>query len=152
MLRRGRMLLIETRRAEARDWPAVEALLTESGLPLDGAAEAFTTGVVAREGERLIGCAAIEPYDGSALLRSVAVVPDRRGTGVGRALVAAAESLARDNGAETLVLLTETAAPWFARLGYEVIDRSTVPADVARSIEFEMACSDTAIAMRRSLT
>jgi hypothetical protein len=32
-----------------------------------------------------------------------------------------------------------------------VIDRATVAEDVARSIEFETACSSTAVAMRRSL-
>ena len=151
MLRRDGLLLMETRRAETRDWPSVRALLTESGLPLDGAADAFSTGFVAREGDRTVGCVAIEPFDGSVLLRSVAVVPDRRGTGLGTALVHAAEDLARDTGARTIHLLTDTAEPWFARLGYEVIDRSVVPSDVARSIEFETACSETAVAMRRRL-
>ena len=142
---------MQTKRAEARDWPAVRDLLTEAGLPLDGAAEAFATGVVAGDGDRLVGCAAIEPYDGAALLRSVAVAPDQRGAGVGTSLVRAIEDLARERGAASLILLTETAEPWFDRLGYEVIDRSMVPADVAGSIEFETACSTTAVAMRRSL-
>ena len=142
---------METRHAEAGDWPAVRDLLAEAGLPLDGAADAFATGVVARDGDRLVGCAAIEPYDGAALLRSVAVVPDQRSTGVGTGLVRALEDLARDRGAVRLILLTETAERWFSRLGYEVIDRSVVPADVARSIEFETACASTAVAMRRTL-
>ena len=58
---------------------------------------------------------------------------DQRGTGVGTSLVHAVEDLARETGATELILLTETAEPWFTRLGYTVIDRSTVPADVARS-------------------
>jgi len=126
-------------------------LLTEAGLPLDGAAEAFATGVVARDGDRLVGCAAIEPYGGAALLRSVAVAPDQRRTGVGTSLVHAVEDLARDRGAMSLILLTETAEPWFTRLGYETIDRASVPVDVAGSVEFETACSTTAVAMRRTL-
>ena len=72
------------------------------------------TGVVASDGDRLVGCAAIEPYDGAALLRSLAVVPDRRGAGVGTRLVHAVEDLARDRGARSLILLTETAEPWFS--------------------------------------
>ncbi len=142
---------MQTSRAVSGDWPSVCDLLTEAGLPLDGAAEAFATGVVASDGDRLVGCAAIEPYDGAALLRSVAVVPDQRGTGVGTSLVHAVEDLARDRGATTLILLTETAEPWFSRLGYDVIDRSTVPADVGRSVEFETACSTSAVAMQRTL-
>lgn len=151
MLWRNWLLLMRTKRAAADDWPAVRDLLTEAGLPLDGAAEAFATGVVASDGDRLVGCAAIEPYDGAALLRSVAVVPDQRGTGVGTNLVHALEDLARDGGARSLILLTETAEPWFTRLGYTAIDRSSVPADVASSIEFVTACSTTAVAMRRTL-
>ena len=151
MLRWLRLLLMQTKRAAASDWPAVRDLLTEAGLPVDGAAEAFATGVVVSDGGRLVGCAAIEPYDGAALLRSVAVVPDHRGTGVGTSLVHALEDLARDGGAMSLILLTETAEPWFNRLGYETIDRTSVPVDVATSIEFETACSTTAVAMRRTL-
>jgi amino-acid N-acetyltransferase len=151
LLWRQRLLLMQTRHAEAADWPAVHDLLAEAGLPLDGAAEAFTTGVVVSDGDRLVGCAAIEPYDGAALLRSVAVAPDRRGTGVGTDLVRAVEDLARDDGATSLILLTETAESWFRRLGYTSIDRSMVPADVARSVEFVTACSTSAVAMRRTL-
>jgi amino-acid N-acetyltransferase len=151
LLRRDRLLLMQTKRAETVDWPVVRGLLAEAGLPLDGAAEAFATGVVVNDGDRLVGCAAIEPYDGAALLRSVAVVPDQRGTGIGTSLVHALEDLARDHGATSLILLTETAESWFRRLGYTAIDRSSVPADVARSVEFETACSTSAVAMRRSL-
>ena len=142
---------MQTKRAEAGDWPAVRDLLAIAGLPLDGAASAFSTGVVAMDGERLVGCAAIEPYDGAALLRSVAVAPDHRGAGVGTTLVHAIEALARDRGATSLILLTETAEPWFRRLGYATIDRTSVPGDVASSVEFETACSTSAVAMQRTL-
>jgi amino-acid N-acetyltransferase len=152
LLRRQRLLLMQTKRATTADWPAVHDLLTEVGLPLDGAAGAFATGIIATEGDRVVGCAAIEPYDGSALLRSVAVVPDLRGSGVGASLVHDAEDLARDSGASSLILLTETAETWFSRLGYETIERTSVPADVAGSIEFETACSTSAVAMRRILS
>lgn len=133
------------------DWPSVRALLAESGLPLDGGAEAFATGVLALDGDRLVGCAAIEPYHDAALLRSVAVADDHRGTGLGTILVHAVEDLALDRGAAEPILLTETAEAWFSRLGYQVVDRSEVPADVAGSVEFETACSEAAVAMRRRL-
>lgn len=142
---------MRTRRADGGDWPAVRELLVDSGLPVEGAEEAFATGVIVRDRDRLVGCAAIEPFGGSALLRSVAVVSDRRGTGVGTDLVRASEALARDHGARELILLTETADLWFGRLGYAVIERSTVPAGVAGSVEFEAACSTSAVAMRRTL-
>ena len=140
-----------TARATAADWPAIESLLVASALPLDGAPAAFATGLVERQDGVLVGVAAIEPYDGAAVLRSVAVREDQRGRGLGHELVAAAEALARDGGASELILLTETAEPFFARLGYEVIDRASVAEDVAASIEFSTACPSTAVAMRRRL-
>ncbi len=138
-------------RAEPVDWPAIRDLLTASGLPLDGAREAFDSGVVTREAGRIVGCAAVEPFGPVALLRSVAVAPDRRGSGIGRGLVNAAEEVARDHGSTDLILLTETAERWFRNLGFAVIDRSMVPADVAGSVEFLTACSTNAVAMRRTL-
>ena len=143
---------MQPQRATGADWPAVRDLLVRVDLPLDGAEEAFKNGLVAVQDDRLIGCAAIETFDGAALLRSVAVTPQRQGSGIGASLVHAAEALARQAGADEMILLTETAEPWFEALGYERIARATVAADVAASVEFATACSESAVAMRRSLT
>jgi amino-acid N-acetyltransferase len=115
-------------RARIQDWPAIESLLVASGLPLDGAASAFMSGVIERHGDELIGCAAIELFDGAGILRSVAVRDAHRGQGLGQGLVRAAEDLAREAGVAELLLLTETAESWFTRLGYEVIDGEAVRA------------------------
>ena len=138
-------------RARPADLPAVEALLSACGLPLDGTADAFANGVVAREGGALIGAAAVEPYGAAGLLRSVAVAAAHRGTGLGHALVAAAEALARDDGIRDLYLLTETATGWFPRLGYATVPREEAAAAVGASVEFTTACDLTAVAMRKSL-
>ena len=142
---------MQPQRATAADWPAVRDLLVRVDLPLDGAETAFETGLVTVDEDRVVGCAAIETYERTALLRSVAVTPRLQGSGVGTSLVHAAEALARTTGANEMILLTETAEPWFERLGYERIEREAAPADVARSVEFVSACSETAIAMRRPL-
>lgn len=139
-------------RSDSADTPAVEALLAEAGLPLEGAAEALTTsGVVARASGMVVGGAAVERYGEAGLLRSVVVAQDHRGTGTGRALVAAAERLARDDGIRALYLITETASDWFPRLGYEVVPREEARAAVGASIEFTMACAATGVPMRRVL-
>ena len=140
-------------RATASDVPAVEALLSAAGLPLDGAAEALNLGVVARDEATgaIVAAAAIERYGDAGLLRSVVVAPELRGTGLGRALVAEAEALARSVGIRDLYLLTETAIDWFPRLGYEVVDRAAATAAVGESIEFTTVCRDTGVPMRRVL-
>ena len=142
---------MEVARATSADLPAIEGLLTASGLPLDGVAQAFETGVVVRDGEALIGAAAVEIHDDGALLRSVVVADAHRGSGIGRRLVLDAERLARDRGATEVYLLTETAGDYFPRLGYARLERDAVPAGVQRSAEFTTACATSAIAMVRSI-
>jgi amino-acid N-acetyltransferase len=143
--------LIRIERARPSDVPAVLRLLAAAGLPLDGAAQALQTGVVAREGETVVGAAGVERYGSAGLLRSVAVAPERQGEGLGRQLVAAAERVAREEGVTELFLLTETAIGWFPRLGYAVVPREDAAAVVGASVEFRTACPDTSIAMHRVL-
>jgi amino-acid N-acetyltransferase len=145
------VLLMRIDRATPEDVPAVEGLLAAAGLPLEGAAEALVTGVVARDGSAVVGAAAVEGYGEAGLLRSVVVAADWRGASLGRALVAAAEELARGLGERELYQLTETAADWFRRLGYQAVDRDVARAAVGESIEFTMACASTGVLLRRSI-
>ena len=138
-------------RATVADVPAVEALLAAAGLPRDGAAEAFADGVVARDGSSVVAAAAIERYGAAGLLRSVVVAEGNRGTGLGRAIVAAAEDSARSAGIRDLYLLTETAPGWFPGLGYEVVERAAAAAAVGASIEFTTVCKDVGVAMHKAL-
>jgi amino-acid N-acetyltransferase len=138
-------------RATGDDLPTVEGLLRDAGLPLVGVPAAFASGVVARDGGAIVGAAALETYGPAALLRSVVVRPSSQGAGVGRALVSSIESMARGLGVDELFLLTETAADWFTRLGYEPVGRSVLPAGILASDEVTVACSVSAVTMRRGL-
>jgi amino-acid N-acetyltransferase len=142
---------MQVERAGSADTQAIEGLLTAAALPRDGAADAFGTGLVARDGDAIVGAAAIEPYGDKGLLRSVVVASGRRGSGIGTRLIEASETFASELGIDELYLLTDTAEHWFARLGYERTERENVPARVRSSIEFTTACADTAVAMKRRL-
>ncbi len=100
--------------------------------------------MIARDGDEVVGSAALEPYGAAALLRSVAVDARLRGEGLGQRLTRAALDLARDRGVATVYLLTETAADFFARFGFHAIDRSAVDAAVQQSVEFTSACPASA--------
>ena len=143
--------VVAVRAAGPADLPAVRALLSAASLPLDGADQAFEQGVVAVAGGIVVGAAALERYGTDGLLRSVVVEPGQRGTGVGRALVAAAETLAAGLGIRDLYLLTETAVEWFPRLGYVMLDRAAAPGGIAGSWEFRFACVERGVLMYRSL-
>jgi amino-acid N-acetyltransferase len=138
-------------RAARTDAAAVLALLEAAGLPLEGAADALALGVVAREDGAIMGAAAVERHGEAGLLRSVVVAETHRGTGVGQELVRAAEALAREGGLREVYLLTETAADWFARLGYEAVSRERARAAVGGSVEFTLVCATTGVPMRRAI-
>lgn len=138
--------------ARPQEYPAIQALLREHRLPEAGLRPHLATTLVARNGERVIGTAALELYDGSALLRSVAVTGTQRGTGLGRTLTKAALELARTRGVHTVYLLTETAEAFFTHLGFQKTERGSVTAAVRASVEFTTACPASAVCMVLQLT
>lgn len=137
------------RPAAPADLGEVEQLLTASGLPLDGVREALPTFVVAEAGDAIVGVAGLEVCRETALLRSVAVRPEWRSHGVGRALVTRVISDAEAKGLRALYLLTTTAERYFPSFGFRTIQRDDVPAEVRETAEFRGACPASATVMCR---
>jgi N-acetylglutamate synthase-like GNAT family acetyltransferase len=138
---------VTVRKAEAADYARITRLLTDAALPLDGLSGHQNFLVLCRDGG-VLGCAAIERYGQYGLLRSVALESHERRHGLGRRLVQEALQQARRAGIAEVVLLTTTAAPFFARLGFHAIRRDAVPAPLRASVEFQSACPETAAVMR----
>ena len=139
------------RPATSADRDAIERLLVESDLTTHALPDWIDRFWVAEQDGRITGVAGIELYADGCLLRSVAVRPELRGTGLGRALVERALESARESGARQAYLLTLTAERWFPRLGFREIARQEVPASVRESGEFKEACPASAIVMTRPL-
>jgi len=116
---------MEIRRATERDAPAIRALIdlyVADGTLLPRTAEFIASHaghfVVAVRGDRVVGCAHLDEYAPSlAELRSLAVAPDAQGSGVGRALVAAVEDLARRRGYGTVFAVSND-EEFFAKHGF----------------------------------
>lgn len=142
---------LHIRLARSSEQPLLEALIASCNLPLAGFAVDGRTTLVARKGDKVGGCAALELYGNSALLRSLAVEVPLRRQGLGRELVAAATALAKRRGVTQVYLLTTTAAPFFEKLGWSRISRAQVPQAVTTSVEFQEACPQTAAVYRLSL-
>jgi amino-acid N-acetyltransferase len=138
--------------AAARDMPAIRALLERAGLPTNDLASAQANFAVVREEHAVVATGALQHFGPSALLRSVVVASDRRGGGLGRMIVWELERRARAAEVSQLVLLTETAADFFQRLGYRIVDRNSAPAAVQMSEEFRSLCPSSATCMAKSLT
>ena len=134
--------------AASADLAAIRALLEQAGLPTADVGEALVPGfVVLRDGQSVLGSAAVEVLGSCALLRSVAVAPGLQSRGYGAHLTVAAQELARSLGLAPLYLLTTTAADYFARRGFRRVERDALPAEVRASHEFSTLCPATAVAM-----
>jgi amino-acid N-acetyltransferase len=133
------------------DLPAILNLLRRSKLPTEGLEHHIQTTLIARLENGVVGCAAIERYGSAGLLRSVAVDERHRGTGLGQALTRAALELARAYRLKTVYLLTETAAEFFPKFGFQTVARDAVDSAVKQSIEFTKLCPSSATAMRLDL-
>jgi len=142
---------ISFRPALASDLGPLGRLLSELELPVDGIEESWRRFTVAESAGEIVGVAGVEIYPDGALLRSVAVLPSARGTGLGRALVERALVTAGEAGAKEVYLLTTTAEGYFQRLEFSEVPREAVPATVQTSVEFRGACPASAIAMHRRL-
>lgn len=140
------------REATDLDLDAVESLLTANDLPLDGVKENFSSFVVAEDKGEIAGAIGLEKFGSVALLRSVVVSPQYRGSGIGRSLVEQVLERASGQGIEELFLLTTSAEKYFPRFGFTPTTRSAVPAAVKTSAEFRGACPDSAVVMTRQIT
>jgi len=139
------------RPATVADHSQVTALLARLGLPLAGVSSTLDGFVVAEGEGGVVGTAAMEHYGTVGLLRSVAVDPARRGTGLGGSLVEYVLGRAGAAGINDVFLLTTTAERYFPRHGFAVASREAVPAALAASEEFRGACPASAVLMRRRL-
>jgi amino-acid N-acetyltransferase len=99
----------------------------------------------------LEGLVGLELYGEAALLRSLAVATERRGTGLGTQLVEHAEGYAREKGVTSLYLLTTTAEAFFRRRGYTRIPREEAPAAIKSTSEFSGICPASSAFMVKHL-
>lgn len=93
--------------------------------------------------EGLIGFIGLEGKGADRLLRSLVVLPTRRGKGYGRMLVQRLEGVA-DRGVERLHLLTSGTREFFRRLGYADAGRDAAPAPIAATAQFTSLCGPRA--------
>ena len=130
----------------------VATLLEKSGLPtadLVAGAPVKLFGIA--DGAACVGVVGLELHGQDGLLRSLAVEPTRQKTGLGRALVDAAEQEARKAGVRKLYLLTTTADRYFEKLGYRRLQRAEAPASITATAQFSSLCPSSSAFMCKPL-
>lgn len=121
------------RKARAGDVDEIRALIVSENMPAMEVEERLDGFFVLEDEGRLVGCAGLEVYGGSAVLRSVMVVPPLRGSGEGERLTARGLDYARQQGAARCYLFTMTAPGFFARFGFERCTLDDFDADARES-------------------
>jgi amino-acid N-acetyltransferase len=126
--------MLQTRHAVLPDVEPIHAIIqpyADAGtlLPRSRAelAENIRDFVVAEDGGRIVGCGALHLYGTHlAEIRSIAVAPQSKGRGAGRALVNALMDEARRHSVSCVCLFTRT-PEFFGHLGFEVARREELP-------------------------
>jgi len=115
-------------------------LLMECRLPVSDISATSARFFGARSGGNLVGVVGLEAYPPFALLRSLAVAPAFRSSGLARDMVGFVESLAASSGIDALYLLTTTAEKFFLNLGYSPADRAAAPPAIRGTSQFSGLC------------
>mgnify|MGYP001501911335 CR=1 FL=1 len=123
------------------------AALRGEGLPDAGDGRYFT----AHEHGDLVGYVGLEISGPDALLRSAVIFIRARRRGLGRAMIERLLALASEYGIERVWLLTTSAPGFFAKLGFDHVERTTAPPAIAASEEFSDLCPSTAVCLVRAL-
>ncbi len=134
--------------ATPADLDPIKEMLIANELPVAGVEDHWKTFVVARDGERMVGCGGAEAYPNAALIRSVAVARDYRSSGLGRRIVRQLLDRLASRGIREFYLLTTTAEEYFRKRGFKTIDRDEVHPQLLGSREFQDACPASATCMR----
>ena len=134
--------------AKSDQYPAIQKLLKICDLPSADIGQPNQVFYVHGQNNNILGVCGIELYDGQALLRSLAVHPDKRGTGLGSKLLEyTIQKAEQQYGVELFYLLTTTAAAYFKKKGWKELLRESAPAAIKASQEFSSICPESAVCL-----
>lgn len=132
------------------DPASLVGLLSEAGLPTHDVGEPGRVFLrYASEGGEFVGIGGFEPLGAAILLRSIAVVFEHRGRGVGGAITADLMARGREHGATEAFAFTIGERTFLAALGFRRVDRAEAPAAVLATRQATGLCSASAILWRR---
>ena len=139
------------RKAIPKDFAAITKLLQGVNLPTSDVSTDLTHFFVIEEDGEIIASAGLELYDNLGLLRSVAVDKNHRNRSLAMVLVKKLLSYATGEKLKALYLITTTAEHYFAKRGFQTVNRDTIPAPITSSSEFSSTCPSTATVMVKEL-
>ena len=112
--------MFSLRRATQQDETAIRVLIHQVGInPMGLEWSHFLLAV--DENDQMIGCGQIKPhFDGTRELASIAVIPERRGEGVARAVI---ERLQADNPPPLYLTCRSVLGPMYEKFGFRALEQ-----------------------------
>ncbi|NJK86451.1 MAG: GNAT family N-acetyltransferase [Bacteroidales bacterium] len=129
----------------------ITSLLTENHLPVNDLDSGLRYFIGAFSDEKLTGFAALEGTGDYGLFRSLVVSEEFRSSGIGKKIHDALLTHSLVEGFKKLYLLTTTADTYFAKQGWIVVQRDTVPDSIKKTEEFSSICPSAAVCMEFNL-
>jgi amino-acid N-acetyltransferase len=137
--------------AAPSDYQAVCELLSKHKLPTEDINKELSHFFIVRQHGSLVGVIGMEQYGEYGLLRSMATDPAFRNNGIASTLIVALFNYGKSRGLKEIYLLTETAENYFAKKGFQNINREQAPAAIKQSAEFSHLCPSTAVVMKKEI-
>jgi amino-acid N-acetyltransferase len=122
------------------DADEIKIFLKRFKLPAGGIEPHLQNFIMVKCEDGLVGTLGLEIYDKLGVLRSFAVEPESRGLGIGQEMYGQMLEHVRSLGLTDLYLLTTSAELYFAKRGFEKVERKGTPPVLGKSIEFKSAC------------
>lgn len=129
--------------------PELRVALAAEQLPVDDLAEAGRRFFRVIRGGATVGFAGYELHGDAALLRSIVVLPDHKGRGIGEATLRLLIEEASQAGARRGYLITLSAAPFFEKRGFTPVGRDAVPEAILATRQAASLCPASATILTR---
>ncbi|MEO5325327.1 arsenic resistance N-acetyltransferase ArsN2 [Mesorhizobium sp. CC13] len=124
--------------------PELAAALQAEQLPTDDLTESGGQFFRFTEDGKIAGFGGFEAHGRSVLLRSIVVLPQVRGQGIGRRIATLLLRRASDLGAHEAYLLTASAAEFFESVGFQRIERQAAPVEILATKQASSLCPSAA--------
>ncbi|MFT2720130.1 GNAT family N-acetyltransferase [Deinococcus sp. A31D244] len=119
---------VQIRLASSADRDTVTRVFHDSGLDTDATLADGTTYWVLERGGQPVGAIGLEHGEGASLLRGAAVMPEARGSGLGRRLVMSAVEYAQGRGDRAIYMFSK-GGDW-GTFGFQQVPLAVVMGDV----------------------
>jgi len=133
------------------DAPALIDFLQKVNLPTSDLPSDLSGFTLALDKKQIVGSAGIELFGTRCLLRSVAVAETHRKQNLGQQLFKAALDYARSQNIQEVFLITDTAEKYFEKNGFQPLERSNTPNEIAQTEQFAAICPSSAVVMKKIL-